>query len=88
MLLGRDPGEPPERLLSIEQVRGCGDDPLFLSQIHILIFKAINFVSAYKNPHPGRRSCQKRDVAKALWRGRRMLFDFTPAALAIFFATS
>jgi hypothetical protein len=50
MLLGRDPGEPPELLLSIERVRGCGDDPLFLSQIHILIFKAINFVSAYKSP--------------------------------------
>ena len=32
-----------------EQVRRCGDDPLFLSQIHILIFKAINFVSAYKS---------------------------------------
>ena len=29
MLLGRDPGEPPELQLSIEQVRGCGDDPLF-----------------------------------------------------------
>ena len=41
MLLGRDPGEPPELQLSIEQVRGCGDDPLFLSQIHILIFKAM-----------------------------------------------
>jgi len=41
MLLGRDPGEPPELLLSIERVRGRGDDPLFLSQIHILIFKAM-----------------------------------------------
>lgn len=41
MLLGRDPGEPPELLLSIEQVRGRGDDPLFLSQIHILIFKVM-----------------------------------------------
>jgi len=49
LLEPRDPGEPPELLLSIEQVRGCGDDPLFLSQIHILIFKAINFVSAYKS---------------------------------------
>ena len=41
LLEPRDPGEPPELLLSIEQVRGCGDDPLFLSQIHILIFKAM-----------------------------------------------
>lgn len=40
---------PPALLLSIEQVRRCGDDPLFLSQNHILIFKAINFVSAYKS---------------------------------------
>ena len=31
MLLGRDPGEPPELLLSIERVRWCGDDPLFLA---------------------------------------------------------
>lgn len=33
MLLGRDPGEPPELQLSIEQVRGCGDDPLFFFAI-------------------------------------------------------
>ena len=42
-------GSRPELLLAIEQVHGCGDDPLFLSQTHILIFKAINFVSAYKS---------------------------------------